>query len=654
MAGRLRNRIQFILERWIQRGALYQLLFMLGLIAVVAFSGGLLAANLTGVFGNLGEAVWWAFLRLTDPGYLGDDEGTALRVISTTVTVLGYVLFMGSLIAIMTQWLNQEIRRLESGLTPITIEDHFLILGWTNRTPSILRELVLSEGRVRRFLKRRGARKLRIVILADEVTAELRHEIREILGRRWHRAQIIIRSGSSMRIEHLRRVDYSRASAIILPGADFALGGPEATDTRVVKTLMTISKENQPPGEQEPSVVAEIFDAQKIPIAEQAYDGPINVIAGDAFISRLIAQTVRHRGLSHVYSELLSHEHGNEVYVRQVDELAGLPFLAATTVFPRASVLGIARPQTKGFRPILNPSGDFEIKPGDRIVLIAGSYEESLPGQDFEYDATKVREARDGKRMKLAPVETMPIRHILVLGWSHKVEALIEELSGYESENFEVDVFSLVPIEERTELLRHVATAAEGVTVTHLEGDYVRQADLAAIDWSRYDNCVFLGSDWLDSSEETDARSILGYSAMRAALEGQPTRPEILIELIDPWNAVLFKHRQGEVIISPVVLSHMLAHASLRPELTNVFGELFGPGGAEIFFRPASDYRLAGKTVSFEEIRAISHSVMEIAIGVRLAAGSEEPGGGVQLNPHPDRQWKITEEDEVVVLTRYS
>lgn len=457
-----------------------------------------------------------------------------------------------------------------------------------------------------------------------------------------------------MRIEHLRRVDYSRASAIILPGADFALGGPEATDTRVVKTLMTISKENQPPGEQEPSVVAEIFDAQKIPIAEQAYDGPINVIAGDAFISRLIAQTVRHRGLSHVYSELLSHEHGNEVYVRQVDELAGLPFLAATTVFPRASVLGIARPQTKGFRPILNPSGDFEIKPGDRIVLIAGSYEESLPGQDFEYDATKVREARDGKRMKLAPVETMPIRHILVLGWSHKVEALIEELSGYESENFEVDVFSLVPIEERTELLRHVATAAEGVTVTHLEGDYVRQADLAAIDWSRYDNCVFLGSDWLDSSEETDARSILGYSAMRAALEGQPTRPEILIELIDPWNAVLFKHRQGEVIISPVVLSHMLAHASLRPELTNVFGELFGPGGAEIFFRPASDYRLAGKTVSFEEIRAISHSVMEIAIGVRLAEGSEEPGGGVQLNPHPDRQWKITEEDEVVVLTRYS
>ncbi|MBT8400425.1 MAG: ion channel DMI1 [Rhodothermia bacterium] len=653
MAGRLRNRIQFLLERWIQRGALYQLLFMLGLIAIVAFSGGLLAASFTGVFGNLGEAVWWAFLRLTDPGYLGDDEGTALRVISTAVTVLGYVLFMGSLIAIMTQWLNQEIRRLESGLTPITIEDHFLILGWTNRTPSILRELVLSEGRVRRFLRRRGARKLRIVILADEVTAELRHELREILGRRLRRAQIILRSGSSMRIEHLRRVDYARASAIILPGADFALGGPEATDTRVVKTLMTISKDNQPAGEHEPSVVAEIFDAQKIPIAEQAYDGRINVIAGDAFISRLIAQTVRHRGLSHVYSELLSHEHGNEVYVRQVDELAGLPFLAATQAFPRACVLGVARPHSKGFRPILNPSGDFEIEHGDRIVLIAGSYEESLPDENFEYSA-QVGESNETERLKMAPVETKANRRILVLGWSHKVEALIEELSGYTSESFELDVFSLVPADERKEMLKHVSTGANGVTVTHLEGDYVRQADLADIDWSRYDNCVFLGSDWLDSSEETDARSILGYSAMRAAVEAQAIRPEILIELIDPWNAVLFKHRLGEVIISPVVLSHMLAHASLRPELTNVFGELFGPGGAEIFFRPASDYQLTGKTVSFEEIRAISHSCMEIAIGVRLATDSQEPGGGMQLNPRPDRQWTMTEEDEIVVLTRYS
>src|SRR5690606_7794786 len=80
---------------------------------------------------SLPDAIWWAFLRLTDPGYLGDDAGAFRRTVSTFVTVAGYVLFMGSLIAIMTQWLRQRMLQLERGLTPIAMRDHILLLGWT-------------------------------------------------------------------------------------------------------------------------------------------------------------------------------------------------------------------------------------------------------------------------------------------------------------------------------------------------------------------------------------------------------------------------------------------------------------------------------------------------------------------------------------------
>ncbi len=120
---------QFFLERWVQRGVLHQLCLMSGLIVMVAVLGGLAAWALTSNFESPATAIWWSFLRLTDPGYLGDDEGVALRIVSTIVTVLGYVLFMGSLIAIMTQWLALTIRKLESGLTPIAMENHFVILG---------------------------------------------------------------------------------------------------------------------------------------------------------------------------------------------------------------------------------------------------------------------------------------------------------------------------------------------------------------------------------------------------------------------------------------------------------------------------------------------------------------------------------------------
>ena len=80
----------------------------------------------------------------------------ARRAISSVLTVLGYVLFMGSLIAILTQWLNQKIRDFERGLTPIVRRNHILILGWTNRTLAIVDELMRAEGRVRRFLRRRA------------------------------------------------------------------------------------------------------------------------------------------------------------------------------------------------------------------------------------------------------------------------------------------------------------------------------------------------------------------------------------------------------------------------------------------------------------------------------------------------------------------
>ena len=176
MPHRLKNRLKFRLERWLQRGALFQLVVIAALIVAVAVTGGLVAWAFSGAFAHPAEAIWWAFLRLTDPGYLGDDAGLLLRTVSTIVTVLGYVLFMGSLIAIMTQWLNGTLRTLERGLTPIALRDHLLILGWTNRTAAIVAELLLSEERVRRLL-RREMRDLRVAVLVEEPPERFRSAV---------------------------------------------------------------------------------------------------------------------------------------------------------------------------------------------------------------------------------------------------------------------------------------------------------------------------------------------------------------------------------------------------------------------------------------------------------------------------------------------
>jgi hypothetical protein len=109
--------------------------------ALISIAGGLAVLAVGQKLDSVGAAVWWAFLRLTDPGYPGDDVGAWQRFVSTLLTVSGYVVFMGTLVAILTRWLIAKMEELERGLTPITLKDHIVVLGWTRHTLPLLAEL---------------------------------------------------------------------------------------------------------------------------------------------------------------------------------------------------------------------------------------------------------------------------------------------------------------------------------------------------------------------------------------------------------------------------------------------------------------------------------------------------------------------------------
>ena len=649
MLERMKNRIRFALERMIMRGAHFRLLVIAALIGLVSVVAGTLALEIEGGFGGAEEAIWWAFLRMTDSGYLGDDEGLARRMISTAVTVAGTVLFMGALIAIMTQWLNQKIEDLGRGYAPIVENDHVLILGWTNRTAAIVRELLVSQGRVKRFLRRHGARRLRVVILAEQSGAQLTQELRERLGALWRPRQIILRWGTPLRIEHLRRVDYTHAAAILIPGADFAEGGIEAVDAQTIKTLLSMSRYSRMEELEElPLIVAELFDERKIPVARRSYQGRLEVLASDAFASRLFAQNVRHHGLSHVFDELLVSAEGNALYVRECAQLAGSKFGELGAAFPRAIPLGVARPHGKSFSPQLNPSADAVVEPGDRLVLLGSSYEESSPERDFESSPLSLPISAGKSAIPEGE------QRVLILGWNHKVPALLQEFAGYVSESFAITVISLLPIAERLEQLARYGTEFGQVRVEHIVGDYTVLDELLRAEPATYDNILLMASERLDTGEEADARTIMGHLLLEEIFAEAESRPAVLVELMDAENLQLFHQRREEILVSPVILSHMLAQVALRPELRAVFDELFGPGGAEIFFCSATDYGTVDRDVKFGDLQVAAAARGEIALGVRIGNEREEAGGGVYLNPDRERIWRLAGKDELVVLTTYA
>jgi ion channel POLLUX/CASTOR len=655
MSTTLTRRLTFALERWIQKGIGGQLLLMLLLIVLVASSGGALAWAATDRFTGLGEAVWWAFLRLTDPGYLGDDEGLVLRTISTCLTVLGYVIFMGSLIAIMTQWLALTMRRFESGATPIAMKGHAVVLGWTNRTPEICAMLLGGRGRLTRFLQRRRVDRLRLVVLAEQVDAALRQQLRDHLGPLWNDNQVFLRSGSSLQPEHLDRLDIGRASVVIVPGSDFELGGAELTDARVVKTLLTLRNAFRPvPPDDRPHVVAELFDVQKSRLARGTLGGCVDLVTSDVLVSRLMHQTVRQRGLAPILLGILSHRRGHSLYLRSFPEFTGHAPSALHRTFGRAVVLGLVRREGDRLRAVLDPQSTEPLAAGDLLVLLAESYADCrLVGPPPEAP----RRVEGVRRLAERTKDTST--RVLVLGWSYKIRGLLGELAESQRGRFDVTIVSRVPIAEREVELATQPSAVDRLHVRHVEADYTAGDDLAGIDPSGFEHVLFLASSLVENVEQADARTVLGFALVQAMLAEAPraegsARPELLVELLDPANAHLFAgdhgfagDADGVVLVSPRVVSHVLAHIAMRPELAVVFDELFGSGGTDFELVSAAELDLADRDVRFADVQAAAVARGCVALGLaRRVEGRRD----VQFNPDRATTWRLTARDEVVVL----
>ncbi len=77
MIGRLGDLFKYRLERLLLRGMYSRLLVMAGVVGATSVIGGALIVAVGAGAESPSEAVWWAFLRLTDPGYLGDEARRA-------------------------------------------------------------------------------------------------------------------------------------------------------------------------------------------------------------------------------------------------------------------------------------------------------------------------------------------------------------------------------------------------------------------------------------------------------------------------------------------------------------------------------------------------------------------------------------------------
>jgi hypothetical protein len=626
--------IRFTLERLLLKGLHYRLIFAAAIVVFVSISAGLLVVVLDPNFEDAGAAIWWSFLRLSDPGYLGDDQGVVSVSISTVVTVLGYVVFLGLLIAILTQWMNTFIQRLESGTARVAFKNHILILGWNRRTPSIVLELLEAGGRVSRFLENFGARKLRIVILDEQVDAELREELKSNLGERWDDRRVVLRSGSPLKLDGLERAAFHDAAAVILPGADFATARPGVADAEIIKTLASISQAGRHEGRTPLAVVA-LHHANRGDVARRAYCGELEVIAADQLVSRLTAQCTLQRGLWPVYRELFSLHEGNSLFVRDLDGEGVTEFGQVRLACPNAVVIGVIPSRTR--KPVLNPPNEMRIDSGDALIFIAkgfadcrvaGAVEPTTPAQ------------MPGWHLVASEVES-----VLILGWSRKVPKVLAELLGHQRESLKIDVVAMTPIEEREIPIDSVACAQRAGTIRQVQANFMDPDVVAEIHPESRGSVLLVARERMDDEATADAATVSAFLTIDTLMSGEKG-PHIVAEVLEEENEVLFDSDHCDAIVSPMIVSYILSQVALKPELGLIFQELTQLQGPTILFR--SPEPVTGEaSSSFSDLATQAAARGETAIGVVTSGAG---GRQTRLNPGADSRWTCEEIEQVIVL----
>lgn len=561
------------------------------------------------------DIFWGSLMRTLDPGTMGGDEGWLFRLLMLIVTIGGLVI-VASLIGIVSGAFDSKVEELRKGRSRVLEEDHTLILGWSTKVFPIVREIATAN-----ISRGRSA----IVILADRDKVEMEDDIKAQVPDTG-KTRIIVRSGDPMNLAELEVANPHTARSIIV----LAPEDSDDPDSLVIKTALAVTNNpNRKDGDYH--IVGELRDPGNLEAARLVGRHEAHWVLSTELISRITVQTCRQSGLSVVYSELLDFA-GSEIYFTVQPGLVGSTYFEAQLAFATSTVIGLVQ----GGTVALNPPADTVLAADDQLIVIAeddDTIELAEPGRP---DPALVSPA--------GAVEPTP-ETTLVLGYNAGLPLVLAELDQYSTPRSRVTVVADVP-----------EPAFDGLVNLDLSfqrGDPTSRAVLDALYVHEYDHIIVLPAKETLSAQRADAKTLITLLHLRDIAVQKDARLNVVSEMIDDRNRELAEVTQADdFIVSDRLISLMLSQVSENKRLTEVFGDLFSPEGAEIYLRPAELYVAPGAEIDFYTVLEAARRRGETAIGYRVdaRARSSEHAYGVIVNPVKTERRAYAERDKIIVL----
>ncbi|MFF1410398.1 NAD-binding lipoprotein [Streptomyces sp. NPDC058289] len=604
-----------------------------------------LSGRLTAVWVSVGQTL-----------KIGGAVGSPLYVLASVSLALVALLFVSTLVSLITTGINRRIMSLRLGHSTVLETRHTVVLGWSDQVFPVIGELVAANANQRRSA---------IAVLAPQDKVWMETEISTRVGD-GGRTRIICRNGSTTDPTELCRVSPRTAKAVlVLPPTG------DSGDAHVVKTLLALDAAVPGSGEGEAVVVAAVRDSRNHVTARLAAGPAGHVLCVDDIVARLLVQTARQPGLSLVYSELLDFA-GDEFYPVAAGDLVGRTFGEALLSFATSCAVGLLHADGS---VTLNPGQGAVIGPADRIIVISRD-DDTAVGADAA-SLVSLASLVDEEAIVSAGPRPAPAERLLLLGWNRRAPLVIEQLDQYVSPGTTLDVVALGGY-AATHAARSVTAARSRLEVSLHTGDITDPLTLAKLDVPSYDGVIVIGETEHaapdagpargtapdapvalptpatdpDPEARADDRTLVTLLHLRAIGDAAQRELALTTEMSDDGNRLLAPARGGaDFIVSGRLISLLMTQISESPYLAEVFEELFKAEGHEFHLKPAADYVRTGSEVSFATVVESARRRHACAVGYRLRARSATaPDHGVRINPDKRQRIRFSAEDWVIVL----
>jgi ion channel POLLUX/CASTOR len=615
--GRLRKFLRYKFDRYMSRGlpALIGLLVAVStifvFIAAIPLVVFLPAPETTGM-GPL-EVVWQTLMHALDPGTIIGAQSTPFRTVMLIVTFVGLILFAG-LIGIISGAFDDKIAQLRKGKSEVIESGHTLIVGWNSKLFQIVEQICIANE---------SRKKSVIVILADREKVEM-DELLVPLKRKYRGTKIVARNGVGTNGDALDIVSHQLSKSVVILSPE---DDPQP-DFWVMKVALALTKRaNRKPGPY--NIVAELKSRSSLETARLIGEGEANWVVEPDVLARLMVQTSRCTGLTHIVKDLLDFE-GDEVYVQRLPELDGLTFREIQSRFSHCAPMGLAR--RNGV--ILNPDAGTVLTEDDEVVVLAE--DDSTVIVDREGSAGDFR-ARSRAKTK------RPGEKVLILGSNKYLPLILGEMSNLLPRSSTTVVLSAEVIDDDVRV----------ANTEFIRGDSSDRLILSSLDLKKFDHIMILPYRDTMSADRADSITLLTLLQLRRLSEELNCSFNIVSEMLNDANRELAEVSDtSDFVVGDELIGLMMAQIAEEPRLFKVFDDLFQSAGVQIEVEPVESYFSENENLRFVDLCDAALARGETALGlVRRNRNSQDNSrSGVELNPERFTPLALSSGDLVVVL----